>query len=94
MQVAADKIVLWSHRNFMNFNMKKTSEILFGRIAENPPPQVTFNTGTVDRVTSSKLLGIITSDNFGWVNHVNAVCAKAGTRLHFLKLLRSNSDIC
>ena len=62
--------------------------MLFGRITENLPPQITFNTGAIDRVTSFKLLGLIISDNLSWENHANAVCAKAGTHLHFLKLLK------
>lgn len=91
MQLAADQIADWSHRNFMNINTKKTKEMLFGRITANPPPNVTFNTNAVDRVTSFKLLGLIITDNLSWENHVNAVCAKAGTRLHFLKLLKRSS---
>jgi len=62
--------------------------MLFGCITENPPPQITFNAGAVDRVTSFKLLGLIITDNLSWENRVNVVCAKAGTRLHFLKLLK------
>ena len=91
MQLAADQVADWSRRNFMNINTKKTKEMLFGRITENPPPKVTFNTGAVDRVTSFKLLGLIITDNLSWESHVNAVCAKAGTRLHFLKLLKRSS---
>jgi hypothetical protein len=91
MQLAADQIAKWSHQNLMIVNTKKTKEMLIGRVAENPPPQIKFNAGPVDRVTSFKLLGIIITDNLSWENHVNAVCAKAGTRLHFLKLLKRSS---
>ena len=65
--------------------------MFFGRFSKNPPPPIVFNTGAVDRVTSFKLLGVIITDNLSWENHVNAVCAKAGTRLHFLKLLKRSS---
>jgi len=51
MHVAADQITDWTHRNVI-----EKKEMLFGRIAENPPPQVTFNTDAVGRVTSFKLL--------------------------------------
>ena len=44
MQLVADQIADWSRRNFMNISTKKTKEMLFGPITENPPPQVTFNT--------------------------------------------------
>ena len=98
MQLATDQIADWSHRNFMNNTTKQTKEILFCLITENPPPQVTFNTGAVDRVTSFKLLGLIimhnlTRDmhNLSRDNHVNTVCAKAGTCLYFLKLRKRSS---
>ena len=65
--------------------------MLFGRITTDPPPQIIFNTGAIDRVTSFKLLGLIITDNSSWENHVNAVCAKAGTRPHFLKSLKRPS---
>ena len=91
MQLAADQVVTWSHHNFMNINTKKTKEMLFGRISKYPPPPIVFNNGAVDRVTSFKLLGVIITDNLSGENHVNVVYAKAGTRLHFLKLLKRSS---
>ena len=75
----------------MNINNKKTKEMLIGRIAKNPPLQIVFNAVAVDRVTSFKLLGLTITDNLSWENHVTTVCAKAGTRLHFLKLLKRSS---
>ena len=91
MQLAADQIAEWSNNNFMNINNKKTKEMLIGRIAKNPPPHIVFKDVAVDRVTSFKLLGLTITDNLSWENHVNTVCAKAGTRLHFLKLLKRSS---
>ena len=68
--------------------------MLFDHISKTPPFPTVLNTGAVDRVTLFKLLGVIITDNLSWENHVNAVCAKADTRLHFLKLLkRSSGDI-
>ena len=91
MQSAADQLAEWSYLNFMNINTKKTKEMLFGPILQNPPPSIVFDTGTVDRVTSFKLLGVTIMNNLSWENHINAVCTKAGSRLHFLKLLKRSS---
>ena len=91
MQLAADQIAGWSRLNFMNINTKKTKEMLLGPVLKNPPPSIVFDTGVVDRVTSFKLLGVIIADNLNWENHVDAICAKAGNRLHFLKLLKRSS---
>jgi len=91
MQLAADEIADWSHRNFMNINTKKTKEMLLDPIVKTPPASIVFDTGVVDRVTSFKLLGVVITDNLSWENHVSAICAKAGCRLHFLKLLKRSS---
>ena len=65
--------------------------MLFGPILQNPPTSIVFDTRTVDRVTSFKLLGVTIMNNLSWENHINAVCTKAGSRLHFLKLLKRSS---
>ena len=44
MQLAADQVAAWSHHNFMNIITKKTKKMLFGRISNNPPPPILFNT--------------------------------------------------
>jgi len=93
MQGAADQIADWSHRNFMNINTKKTKQMLFGRITENTSPQVAFNTGADDRVTSFKLLGVIISGNLSWENYVNAVCAKAETTEAFISDIRWHATL-
>lgn len=62
-QLAADRVDKRLYRNSVNNNIKKITEMLFGRITENSPPRVPFNTGAADRVTSHKLLGLIIADN-------------------------------
>ena len=43
----------------------------------------------VERVHVFKLLGVLLDDNLKWDSHVDAVCAKASIRLHFLKNLKA-----
>ena len=79
-QLVADKVADWSHRNLMNINTKKTKEMLFGRITEDPLPQITFSTGAIDRVTSFKLLGLL-------FNKALAVELEMATRRWWLHIL-------
>ena len=58
MQLAGDQIAEWSHSKFMNANVKKTKEMLLGPVLKDPPPLIVIDTGTVDCVTSFKLLGV------------------------------------
>jgi len=58
------------------------------------PPSITANlplikttTGHIERVNSTKLLGIHSDSNFSWQPHIEAILAKATQRLYFLKLL-------
>jgi hypothetical protein len=94
MQLVAHQIDEWSHLNFMNINAKKTKEMLFGRIQKYPPPLIEFETGTVERVSTFKLLGLTITDNLSWEEHINAISVKASKRLHFLKLLKRSSVNC
>ena len=45
-------------------------------------------TGTIEQVTSVKLLGVHLDANFAWNSHVEAISSKATQRLYFLKLLK------
>src|SRR5664279_6380164 len=71
----------------MNVNGRKTKEMLIGPICKKPPPQLTLDGAAVDRVTTFKLLGVHVSADLKWTHHVDAVCSKAASRLHFLKQL-------
>jgi hypothetical protein len=88
MQVATNQLVEWSRQNLMNINTKKTKEMMFGQILSNPLPQIAVNNGTVERVSSFKLLGVIITNNLRWDEHITLICSKANKRLHYLKLLK------
>jgi hypothetical protein len=68
---------------------KKTKEMLFGPILQNPPPSTVFDTGTIDRVTSLMLLGVIITDNLSWEIHINAVSAQTDSHLNFFTIAKT-----
>jgi len=59
-----------------------------------PPLQVTKlppiqrSTGSIEQVSSAKLLELHLDANFSWKSHVESMLSKATMRLYFLKLLK------
>ena len=47
---------------------------------------------TIERVHSYKLLGVTIDNNLKWCSHVNSLCAKVSSRLHFLQILKRFSS--
>ena len=45
----------------------------------------------IERVYSFKLLGVVIEHNLKWNAHVDLICTKASTRLHFLKVIKRSS---
>jgi hypothetical protein len=87
MQLAACQLVEWSRKNLMN-TQRKPKEMMLGPILLNPPPQIVVSNGTVERVTSFKLLGVTIANDLSWDEPITTVCSKANKRLHYLKLLK------
>ena len=50
--------------------------------------------GSIEQVTSVKLLGLHLDANFSWRSHVEAMLSKATKRLYFLKLLKRAGVPC
>jgi len=44
----------------------------------------------IERIYSFKLLGVVIEHNLKWM-HVDSICTKASTRLHYLKVLKRSS---
>jgi hypothetical protein len=82
-----DELLEWSRQHAMIVNSRKTKEMIIGPITKQPPPQLTLDGATIDRVRTFKLLGVHVSNNLKWSHHIETVCSKAASRLHFLRLL-------
>ena len=78
----------WTKSNNMIINSKKTKEIILGTLSKSPPPILMMDGASIERVTTFKLLGLNISSSFKWDNHVNEICSKTASRMHFLKILR------
>jgi hypothetical protein len=91
-QYVRDQIARWSDENFMEINTKKTKQMFFGLtnyMSHQSPLVLRHN--SIDTVSSYKLLGVNISDDLRWKDHIDAICAKASKRLHYLSLLRRSA---
>ena len=89
LQRAATEAVQWSSDNWMLVNCEKTKELLvcFARSEPDIPP-ITIDGKSIERVTTTKLLGVTFSSDLSWDAHIEEIYTKASQRLYFLRLLR------
>ncbi len=75
--------------NNLSLNVEKTKEIVvdFRRVHTQHAP-LTINGATVERVSSTKFLGVHITEDLSWTNNTAALAKKAQQRLYFLRKLR------
>ncbi len=90
MQDDVNYIVEWSDDNNTRINGKKTTEMIisFKKKPLHFPP-LKFRRVTIERVVSSKLLGIYVSSDLKWRPHIRYLYSKTNKRLYFLTCLKS-----
>ena len=87
------EVLSWSESNYMNVNFKKTKEMIVGTVRGfYPLLEVAGN--VIERVCTFKLLGVTLDNKLTWDSHINNVCAKASTRIYFLKQLKRSGMSC
>jgi len=88
MQSFVDELVQQSTEAGMIVNGRKTKEVLMGSILMDQPLCVTLSATPVERVTTSKLLGMHIANDLKWTQHVEVITSKAASHLYFLKQLK------
>jgi len=63
----------------------KRKEMFICSVVKDPPPPVTLSGADVETVATFKLLGGHVSNDVKWTQHMQAVSAKAASRLYLLK---------
>ena len=89
------KIDEFSTANNMRINYKKTKIMPLCSLADKNVNEIAFiKHDQIETVRSFKLLGVEIDYDLKFTNHITAICAKANSRIHFIKLLkRSCLDI-
>jgi len=74
--------------NRVVINTNKTKEMLLGPLSKSSPDELFIDQAKVERVTGFTLLGIHVTSDLKWNTHIDKICAKASSRLYFLKQLK------
>ncbi len=79
----------WCSDSNLSMNVEKTKEIVvdFRRVHSLHAP-LTINGATVERVSSTKFLGVHITEDLSWTNNTAALAKKAQQCLYFLRKLR------
>ncbi len=82
----------WCGANNLSLNVGKTKVVVmdFRRNSVDHPP-LTIDGSTVERVGSTKFLGVHITEDLTWTNNVTSLNKKGQQRLHFLRRLKRAS---
>ncbi len=83
----------WCGANNLSLNVEKTKEVVldFKRRNSTDHPPLTIDSSTVERVSSTKFLGVHITEDLTWTTNTMSLSKKAQQRLHFLRRLKRAS---
>ena len=81
-------LLQWTEENHMSINTKKTKELVIGSWDQLNNSLLDTGSGTIERITEFKLLGLYVNNKLSWDKHIDYVVRKATKRLYFLKILK------
>ncbi len=83
----------WCGANNLSLNVEKTKEIVldFRRRNSIDHPPLAIDSLTVERVSSTKFLGVHITEDLTWTTNTMSLSKKAQQRLHFLRRLKRAS---
>ncbi|KAL0155955.1 hypothetical protein M9458_050218, partial [Cirrhinus mrigala] len=86
------QLVEWCGANNLSLNVSKTKEVVmdFRRNSADHPP-LTIDSSAVERVSSTKFLGVHITEDLTWTTNTMSLSKKAQQRLHFLRRLKRAS---
>jgi len=88
MMAFLNNVLAWSLKNDMELNTTKTKEMILGPINKIELPRLTTPAGTIERVSTFKLLGVHIESSLSWSTHISNILKKVTRRLYFLKQLK------
>ena len=89
LQSAVNDTVTWTKENGMLINPTKTYEmVIAGRTQTEDIPEIKIDNTPIERVESTKLVGVHIQSNLKWDKHVDSMIAKCRPKLYFLAALK------
>ena len=83
----------WCYNNKLLINPQKTKYMLFSRRYNNmttPPPKLTLNSQPIERVRTTKFLGIYLDEQLNWSEHLNHIRLRISHGLYILNKVKNN----
>lgn len=89
-------ISIWLRLNKLTLNIQKTVYITFGSYCDSVPKDfdIKINNESIERVLSTKYLGIIIDMNMKWDKHIQYLINKTRYLIFIFNKLRKYMDIC
>ncbi|KAL0150016.1 hypothetical protein M9458_054675, partial [Cirrhinus mrigala] len=86
------QLAKWCGANNLSLNVSKTKEVVmdFRRNSVDHLP-LTIDSSTVERVSSTKFLGVHITEDLTWTTNITSLNKKGQQRLHFLRRLKRAS---
>ncbi|KAK0135620.1 hypothetical protein N1851_028526 [Merluccius polli] len=82
-------LTTWCRDNNLLLNVSKTKEIVLDfRRGHTEHPPLTVNGAAVERVSSTKFLGVHISEDLSWTTNTASLAKKAQRRLYFLRKIK------
>ena len=83
-----EKVHSWALRWKVEFNPKKSKDIIFTRKNLNNSPPIILNNTYIERVNAHKHLGLFLTSSLDWNVQINEVCLKANRKLSVLRSVK------
>ena len=82
-------ITSWIHANKLSLNLTKTNYMIYSNSLKMLPGDIMFNGVLIDRVTSTKFLGLYIDEQLKWKTHVNNLCKILSRNTGVIRRLKS-----
>ena len=82
------KISHWAEKWKVQFNAKKSKDVIFSKKYLNNSPPLVFKDNFIERVNTHKHLGIHLTSSLDWSVQIKEVCLKANRKLSVLRSVK------
>ncbi len=80
----------WLRANSLPLNTKKTQFMIFKtKSAKINDPDLVIGNSKIERVSSTRFLGLTVDEHLSWSTHVKALCSKLASGLYMLRSMRN-----
>ena len=90
LQQTFDQIVEWTKENGMTINPTKTHDMVMSGAKPGIAPKITIDGQELERVSSTKIVGVYVQSYLKWDTHVDYIVSGAQPKLFFLTQLNSS----